>query len=118
MASDLPVTRSATTRFAKTIGLFVLAFVILGASIATKPTRNLQDFDQPFYVTLAYDLDRYGVFRNGPFSGVDGTVKAPPAGMFFWPIYPALVAAVMQLDPRLAAAARCNVEAHPVHRGI
>jgi hypothetical protein len=45
-----------TTKFC----LFVLAFVILGALIVTKPTRSLQDFDEPFYVTLAYDLDRMG----------------------------------------------------------
>jgi 4-amino-4-deoxy-L-arabinose transferase-like glycosyltransferase len=100
------------------IGLFVLALVILGGLIVSQPTRNLQDFDEPFYVTLAYDLDRYGVFSNGPFSGMDDTAAAPPAGMFFGPVYPALVAAVMKLDPRFAAAARCSVEANRGHRDI
>jgi 4-amino-4-deoxy-L-arabinose transferase-like glycosyltransferase len=90
----------------------------LGALIATKPTRNLQDFDQPFYVTLAYDLDRYGVFSNGPFSGVDDTATVPPPGMFFGPVHPALVAAVMKLDPRFAAAVRCSVAANRGHRDI
>lgn len=118
MASDLPVTRSATTRLSTRIGLFAVALIILGALIVSKPTRNLQDFDQPFYVTLAYDLDRYGVFSNGPFSGIDDTATAPPAGMFFGPVYPALVAAVMKLDPRFAAAARCSVEANRGHRDI
>src|ERR1700726_4075586 len=118
MASGLLVTRSATTRLSTRVGLFVVALVLLGALIVTKPTRNLQDFDQPFYVTLAYDLDRYGVFSNGPFSGVDDTVTAPPAGMFFGPVYPALVAAVMKLDRRFAAAARCSVEANRDHRDI
>lgn len=106
------------TRLATKIGLFVLALVTLGTLIVTKPTRNLQDFDQPFYVTLAYDLDRYGVFSNGPFSGIDDTTTAPPPGMFFGPVYPALVAAVMKLDPRFAAAARCSVEADRGHRDI
>jgi 4-amino-4-deoxy-L-arabinose transferase-like glycosyltransferase len=100
------------------IGLFVLALAILGALIVGKPTRSLQDFDEPFYVTLAYDLDRYDVFSNGFFSDVDDTVTAPPAGMFFGPAYPALVAAVMRLDPRFAAAARCSVEANRGHRSI
>src|ERR1700719_15037 len=118
MASDLPVTRSATTRLSTRIGLFVLALVLLGALIVTKPTRNLQDFDQPFYVTLASDLDRYGVFSNGPFSGMDDTVTAPPPGMFFGPVYPALVAAVMKLDSRFAAAARCSVAANRGHRNV
>jgi 4-amino-4-deoxy-L-arabinose transferase-like glycosyltransferase len=113
MASDVHLTR-LTTRF----GLFVLALVTLGALIASKPTRNLQDFDEPFYVTLAYDLDRYGVFSNGPFGEVDDTATKPLPGMFFGPVYPALVAAVMKLDPRFAAAARCSVEANRGHRDI
>jgi 4-amino-4-deoxy-L-arabinose transferase-like glycosyltransferase len=106
------------TRLATTIGLFVLALAVLGALIVSKPTRNLQDFDEPFYVTLAYDLDRYGVFSNGFFSGVDDTAEQPPAGMFFGPAYPALVAAVMKLDSRFAAAVRCSVEANRGHRDI
>ena len=106
------------TRLATTTGLFVVALVMLGALIISKPTRNLQDFDQPFYVMLAYDLDRYGVFSNGPFSGVDDTVMAPPPGMFFGPVYPALVAAVMKFDSRFAAAARCSVAANRGHRNI
>ena len=118
MASGLPVTRSATTRLSTRVGLFVLSLVLLGALIVTKPTRNLQDFDQPFYVTLTYDLDRYGVFSNGPFSGIDDTATAPPPGMFFGPVYPTLVAAVMKLDPRFAAAVRCSVEANHGHRDI
>ena len=95
MVGGVPPTRLATR-----IGLFILALVTLGALIVSKPTRTLQDFDEPFYVTLAYDFDRYGVFSNGPFSGIDDIATAPPAGMFFGPIYPALVAAVMKLDPR------------------
>jgi 4-amino-4-deoxy-L-arabinose transferase-like glycosyltransferase len=106
------------TRLATKIGLFVVALVVLGALIVGKPARNLQDFDQPFYLTLGYDLDRYGVFSNGFFSGVDDTAAAPPAGMFFGPAYPALVAAVMKLDPRFAAAVRCSVEANRGHRDI
>src|ERR1700730_2508643 len=118
MPSHLPVTRSATTGLSTRIGLFALPLVLLGALIVTKPTRNLQDFDQPFYVTLAYDLDRYGVFSNGPFSGVDAPAAAPSPGMFFGPVYPALVAAAMKLDPRFAAAVRCSVEANRGHRDI
>ena len=60
------------------IGLGIVAFAILSGLVLSKPARNLQDFDQVFYATLAYDLDRYGVFSNGPFSGVDGTVTPPP----------------------------------------
>src|ERR1700728_3321372 len=118
MANDLPATRSVKTRLSTRIGLFVLALVILGALIVTKPTRTLQDFDQPFYVTLAYDLDRYGTFSNGFFGTVDDTAMAPAPGMFFGPVYPALVAVMMKLDPRFAAAVRCSVEANRGHRDI
>jgi 4-amino-4-deoxy-L-arabinose transferase-like glycosyltransferase len=106
------------TRLWLKIFLFVLAFVILAELIVHKPTRNLQDFDEPFYVTLAYDLDKYHVFSNGPFSGVDDTSVSPPAGMFFGPVYPLLVLAAMQLDSRFAAAVHCAVEANRGHRDI
>jgi len=73
------------------------------------------DFDQPFYITIAYDLDRHGVLSNGIFSGVDSAEEAPPAGMFFGPVYPLLVLAAMRIEPRFAAAVRCNVEADRNH---
>jgi hypothetical protein len=41
--------------------LALAAFLVLAAALATRPARSLMDFDQPFYVTIAYDLDRYGV---------------------------------------------------------
>jgi len=112
------VTRSGTTSIVVKSSLFAVTLTILATLIVAQPTRTLQDFDQPFYVTLAYDLDRYGVFTNGPFSGVDDTVTAPSAGMFFGPIYPAFVAAAMRLSPRFAAAARCSVEANNGQRDI
>jgi hypothetical protein len=115
---SLHVIRFGTTNVGAKICLFAASLAILAALVVAQPTRTLQDFDQPFYVTLAYDLDRYGVFTNGPFSGVDDTVTAPPAGMFFGPVYPTLVAAVMRLSRRFAAAARCSVEADNGHRDI
>ena len=41
--------------------LALAAFLVLAAALATRPARSLMDFDQPFYVTIAYDLDRHGV---------------------------------------------------------
>src|SRR5262245_11388766 len=118
MAEPAMASGRSGTRWGVRFGLFVVALVTLGALIVSKPTRNLQDFDQTFYVTLAFDLDRYGVVGNVPFSGVDDTAMAPPAGMFFGPAYPALVAAMMKLDARFAAAVRCSVEANRGHRDI
>jgi 4-amino-4-deoxy-L-arabinose transferase-like glycosyltransferase len=81
------------------------------------PAWKLRDFDQIFYVTIAYDLDKHGVFSNGLFAaGDDSTSARPPAGMFFGPVYPALIFAAMKLDPRFAAAVRCSVEADRGYR--
>jgi hypothetical protein len=85
------------------------AFAVLSFSILHRPAWTLNDFDQGFYLTIAYDLDKHGVFSNGPFAGVDSTVARPPPGMFFGPVYPALVLAAMKLDGRFAASVRCSV---------
>jgi hypothetical protein len=95
--------------------LALMAFLVLAGALASRPARSLMDFDQPFYITIAYDLDRHGVFSNGIFSGVDSAEVTPPAGMFFGPVYPLLVLAAMDTDPRFAAAVRCNVEADRNH---
>jgi hypothetical protein len=96
------------------VGLF--SFIVLCGLILTRPILTLQDFDQPLYITIAYDLDRYGTFSNGIYADaesdtdMDSTTR-PPAGMFYGPIYPMLVYAAMQLDPRFGAAVRCSVAA-------
>lgn len=93
-----------------------LAFAVLSFAILHSPAWKLRDFDQIFYVTIAYDLDKYGVFSNGPFTAVDSTVERPEPGMFFGPVFPTLVLAAMKLDGRFAAAVRCIVEADRGHR--
>jgi hypothetical protein len=98
------------------IVLALAAVVVLGLAILSQPARRLSEFDQLFYVTIAYDLDRYGVFSNSVFDNVDSTEQVPPAGMFFGPVYPSLVLAAMKIDRRFAAAVRCSVEAINEHR--
>jgi hypothetical protein len=93
-----------------------VAFAILSLLILHRPDWKLRDFDQGFYVTIAYDLDKYGVFSNGPFGTVDSTIERPTPGMFFGPVFPTLVLAVMKLDTRFAAAVKCSVEANRGHR--
>src|SRR3954451_21437276 len=92
------------------IVLAVLAFAVLTAALMMQPPKRLSDFDQSFYLTIAYDLDHHGVFSNGIFDNTDSTVTAPPPGIFFVPLYPALVLAPMKFDRRFAAAAACSVE--------
>lgn len=92
--------------------LLLAAFLVLAAAITAKPSKRLRDFDQSFYTTIAYDLDRYGVFSSGIFDETDSTHTEPPPGMFFVPGYPLLVLAAMKIDPRFEAAVRCSVESN------
>jgi hypothetical protein len=98
------------------IVLVVTAFAVLAVAIMMQPAKRLSDFDQSFYLTIAYDLDRHGVFSNGIFDNTDSTVTAPPPGMFFVPLYPTLVLAAMKIDSRFAEAVTCSVESNEGHR--
>ena len=91
--------------------LGLLAFAVLVTAITIQRPKALNDFDQSFYVMIAYDLDRHSVFSNGVFDKVDSTRQAPPSGMFFVPGYPLLVYAAMKLDARFAKAVECSVVA-------
>src|SRR5215471_10141339 len=98
------------------IGAGLLSFIVMCGLILTRAVATLWDFDQPFYITIAYDLDRYGTFSNSIYadakSDTDMDSTTPPlAGMFLGPVYPTLVYAAMQLDPRFGAAVRCSVAA-------
>jgi hypothetical protein len=92
------------------LGLAIMA-VVLGAILVRSP-KWLSDFDQSFYLTIAYDLDHHGVFSNGIFDDVNSTVAVPTPGMFFAPVYPWLVVAATKLDRRFAQAVDCSVEAN------
>ncbi len=92
--------------------VWLAAFAALAAAILSRPDKRLNDFDQSFYLTIAYDLTRHGVFSNGIFDEVDSTAAKPPPGMFFGPLYPALVAGLMAASPRFNAAVVCNVQAN------
>jgi hypothetical protein len=99
----------------KAVTIFV-TFVVLGLSILSRPDWKLRDFDQVFYVTIAYDLDRWGVFSDGIFDPVDSSVEPARPGMFFGPLFPAAIFTVMKLDDQFAAAVRCSVDSNRGHR--
>jgi hypothetical protein len=93
-------------------------FAVLVLAITGRPVKRLIDFDQSFYLTLAYDLGRHGVFSNGVFDDVDSTTSRPPPGMFFSPLYPWLALGAMKLDSRFANAVTCSVEANHKKRDL
>jgi hypothetical protein len=104
-------------RGAARIAFGLLVFAVLVAAITSRPTKRLNDFDQSFYLTIAFDLLRHGVFSNGIFDDTDSTLTQPPPGMFFGPGYPLLVAAAIKADPRFARAVECAVESNHQKRG-
>ena len=99
--------------------VFVVAvFAVLAGALLTRPLKRLTDFDQSFYLTIAYDLVHHGTFSNGIFDDVDSTRAKPKPGMFFAPLYPLTVAAVAALDSRFAATLDCTIEANEKHRPL
>jgi hypothetical protein len=100
------------------IGFGLLVFAALATAILLRPPKWLSDFDQSFYLTIAYDLIHHGVFSNGVFDDVNSTVTAPPPGRFFGPVYPWLIVAATKIDARFSRAVDCSVEAnHKVRDG-
>ena len=96
--------------------VIVVSLLSIALSILARPDWKLRDFDQVFYVTIAYDLDRYGVFSDGIFDPVDSSVQPAQPGMFFGPVFPAMVFAAMKLDYRFAEAVHCSVDSNRGHR--
>ena len=93
----------------------IFAFLTLNLTILHRPDWKLRDFDQVHYVTIAYDMDRYGVFSNGIFDPIDSSVRPAQPGMFFGPVFPAIILGVMKLDDRFAEAVRCSVDSNRGH---
>jgi len=83
---------------------------VMTGAIFPRPAKSLGDFDQAVYLTIAYDMERYGVFSNGVFDTADSTESMPSPGMSFGPVYPWIVLISMKIDARFAEAVRCAVE--------
>ena len=109
-------TSSSFSTLARATAFCLAAFAALAILILSRPDRDLYDFDGSFYVSIAYDLDKYGVFSDGLFAQGDSSVARPAPGMFFGPVFPLLVYTAMQLDPRFAEAVRCSVDSDREHR--
>jgi 4-amino-4-deoxy-L-arabinose transferase-like glycosyltransferase len=99
----------------------ILAIAVLASltiALTSRPAKRLIDFDQSFYLTIAYDLAHHRIFSNGVFDDVDSTRAAPPPGMFFGPLFPALIVAAMKADARFAQAVTCATEANEKKRTL
>ena len=89
-----------------------MAFAVLATAILTRIPKSLADFDQSFYLTIAYGVRHHGVISNGIFENANSVVEIPPPGMFFAPLYPLLIVGASEIDPRFARAVDCSVEAN------
>jgi hypothetical protein len=110
--TEKPASDRRLFRLGARIAFGLLVFAVLAAAITSRTTKRLNDFDQSFYLTIAFDLLRHGVFSNGIFDDTDSTSTRPPPGMFFGPVYPLMVAAVTKADARFARAVECAVESN------
>ena len=55
------------------IAFGLVIFAALAGAILTRPPKPPSDFDQAYYLSVAYDLAHHGVFSNGLLGEVDGT---------------------------------------------
>ncbi len=94
------------------IAIAFAIFTVIAGTILTRPPKPLDAFDQPFYLTVAYDLIHHGVFSNGFVDLGNSTGATPPPGMFFGPLYPSLIAAVTRIDARFARTVDCGAETY------
>ena len=61
-----------------------IALALLTTAILRQTPKWLNDFDQRVYLSIAYDIDRHGVFSNG--GGAGAPMPAPgPAGQVLAP---------------------------------
>ena len=70
---------------------------------------TLRDYDQPLYLSVAYDLLTTGEYTNGRrVMGMAAEEAAPPErGAYTAPLYPAFLSVLLRLDPSFAASAAC-----------
>ena len=87
----------------------LLIVVVLAALWQHQKLRPLNEFDQPFYLGIAYDLRHAGQFTDGYFFAGPQSDGVRPSSMRFVPLYPALLAGVAQVDTALRTNMDCLV---------
>ncbi len=104
-----------------TLAPLLAALLVVGVQALRKPPRDAL-FDELYYLTIARDLQLFGVFTNGTFKrGPFGRAPGPEhfgdespswatPGRFFAPAYPMLIAALATVDRGLADSIRCQVK--------
>lgn len=84
---------------------FLLALAVIGLQVAHKSIRA-PERDELVYLSIANDIDVYGVFSDGRFAGGWGGDAEP--GRFFAPGYPFFLHLMSRLSPATRAFIACN----------
>ena len=98
-------------RFAPALTLVSILVVCAGLWSRTE-VRPLTEYDQPFYIGIAYDLRSTGRFTDGFLFAPADAGQMRPSGMRFSPLYPTLVAVAMAVDSSFAHAVECVVKSN------
>ena len=75
-----------------------------------RPPGDFRTFDQPLYLSIAYDLLHLHRFTNGSGFATPHVDPARPPGMEIMPLYPAFLAGTALLDPAFNRSLSCFVQ--------
>ena len=74
------------------------------------PPDHLWSYDEPVYLSIAYDIVHFGRFTDGSAWSTPSVDPARPPGMVRTPLYPLFLAATAALDPIFNETLSCYVE--------
>jgi 4-amino-4-deoxy-L-arabinose transferase-like glycosyltransferase len=74
------------------------------------PPDYLWTYDEPVYLSIAYDILHFGRFTEGSAWSAPSVDPARPPGMARAPLYPFFLAATAALDPAFNKTLSCHVE--------
>lgn len=74
------------------------------------PAGYLWTYDQPVYLSIAYDIEHFGRITNGTAWDTPSADPTRPPGMARTPLYPIFLAATAELDPVFNRTLNCLVQ--------
>ncbi|MCK5374893.1 MAG: hypothetical protein KAJ40_06375 [Alphaproteobacteria bacterium] len=99
------------TKFLLQLSLAVILAVFAIYVQAQKETPNARIGEGCAYMSIAKTLADNGIFTNGTMVKKDTSDKHDNAGMFFAPLYPALLSVIMKFDKTFYDTVSCHVTA-------
>ncbi len=113
MFHSIAVTRRPWANHAKNQTLLAVLIVIGWLGLGWwehPPPDHLWTYDEPVYLSIAYDILHFGRFTDGSAWSTPSVDPARPPGMVRTPLYPLFLAATAALDPVFDKTLSCHVE--------